>query len=48
MLDTVSQFGIATLGALAILLVARKNKWGVVLGLLFQPFWLVTAFLNHQ
>jgi len=28
--------------------VARKNKWGFVLGLASQPFWLMTSYLNKQ
>ncbi len=48
MLDTISQFAIFILGAGAIILVARKNKWGFVLGLISQPFWYLTAFINHQ
>lgn len=47
-LDTLSQIGITLFGIGAIVLVARKNKWGFVLGLLSQPFWFTTAFLNDQ
>jgi len=48
MWDTIAQVGIATLGIAAIILVARKNKWGFALGLASQPFWFITAYLNKQ
>ena len=48
MWDTISQIGIATLGIAAVLLVAKKNKWGFVVGFLSQPFWLITSFINKQ
>lgn len=48
MWDSVSQVGIALLGATSIVLVAKKNKWGFVLGLLAQPFWFITSYLNGQ
>lgn len=35
-------------GLPAIFLVARKNKWGFVLGLLSQPFFIITSAVNHQ
>lgn len=44
----VAQAGVFFFGALAIILVARKNKWGFFFGLLSQPFWFATAFINHQ
>lgn len=47
-LDTIAQIGITIFGVSAIILVARKNKWGFVLGLISQPFWLVTSYLNKQ
>lgn len=47
-LDLVSQVAIFIFGVLSIVLVARKNKWGFVFGLLVQPFWFITAFLNEQ
>ena len=47
-LDTIAQAGITIFGILAIILVARKNKWGFVLGLLGEPFWLITSYLNKQ
>lgn len=48
MWDTISQIGIAVLGVTAIILVAKKNKWGFVFGLLSQPFWFITSFINEQ
>ncbi len=48
MWDTLSQGSIFVLGALSVFLIARKNKWGFVLGLLSQPFWYVTAYLHEQ
>jgi len=48
MWDKISQIGIAIFGISAIILVAKKNKWGFVLGLLSQPFWLITSFINKQ
>ena len=47
-LDTISQVAIALLGVASILLIAKKNKWGFVLGLLAQPFWYITAYVNKQ
>jgi len=48
MFDHVSQVAIFILGTLAIILVAKKNKWGFVAGFLSQPFWYITAYLNEQ
>jgi len=47
-LDLISQIGVAFFGIIAIILVARKNKWGFVFGLASQPFWLLTSYLNKQ
>ena len=47
-LDTISQVGLSFFGIIAIVLVARKNKWGFVFGLASQPFWLSTSYLNKQ
>ena len=47
-LDTISQVAIFIFGVLGVFLVARKNKWGFVFGLIVQPFWLFTAYLNSQ
>ncbi len=48
MWDAVSQVAILILGAGAIILVAKKSKWGFVAGLLSQPFWYITSFIHHQ
>ncbi len=48
MWDSISQVVIAILGVAAIILVAKKNKWGFVFGLISQPFWFITSFLNKQ
>lgn len=46
--EFISQISIFILGAGAIILVAKKNKWGFVLGLLSQTFWFYTAYTNEQ
>jgi nicotinamide riboside transporter PnuC len=48
MWDTIAQIGIAIFGVTAILLVAKKSKWGFVFGLISQPFWYITSYLNGQ
>jgi len=48
MLDSISQIGIFFLGITSVVLVARKNKWGFVAGLLAQPFWFYTSYVNEQ
>lgn len=48
MVDTIAQIGIILTGVSAIILVARKNKWGFVVGLISQPFWFTTAIVNEQ
>jgi len=48
MWDTIAQIGVAIFGVSAIILVSKKNKWGFVLGLLSQPFWYITSFINKQ
>ncbi|KKR19784.1 MAG: hypothetical protein UT50_C0030G0003 [Candidatus Moranbacteria bacterium GW2011_GWA2_39_41] len=48
MWNIISQVGIFVFGVSAIFLVARKNKWGFVLGLMAQPFWYVTSIQNKQ
>lgn len=50
-LDMLSQLGIFVFGAAAIYLVSRIDKWkrwGYVLGLLSQPFWFYTSYVNEQ
>jgi len=34
------QWGASVLGVIAIGLVARKNRWGVIFGFASQPFWI--------
>lgn len=46
--DVLAQIGVSIFGVIAIILVARKNKWGFVFGLLSQPFWVLTSYLNSQ
>ncbi len=46
--NLISQIGISILGITAIILVAKKNKWGFVFGLMSQPFWFITSYLNKQ
>ncbi len=48
MWDLISQVAITFLGAGAIILVAKKNKWGFVLGILSQPFWFITSYVHQQ
>jgi len=48
MWDSISQIAIIIFGISSIILVARKNKWGFVLGLLAQPFWFITSYINKQ
>lgn len=48
MWDLISQVAIVILGTSSIILLAKKNKWGFVLGLAAQPFWYITAFVNQQ
>ena len=47
-LDVIAQIGITIFGVSAIILVARKNKWGFVLGLISCPFWFITSYMNRQ
>jgi hypothetical protein len=48
MINTISQIAIFILGTAAIVLVAKKNKWGFVAGFLAQPFWYITSWENKQ
>lgn len=48
LLDSISQVFIVILGTASIILVAKKNKWGFVLGLLSQPFYIYTSLVNEQ
>jgi len=47
-IDLIAQIGITIFGVSAIILVAKKNKWGFVLGLISQPFWIITSLINKQ
>lgn len=47
-LELITQITIPVLGGSAIILVAKKNKWGFVCGLASQPFWFLTAWINNQ
>lgn len=48
MWDLIAQIGLTFFGVTAIILVAKKNKWGFVFGLISQPFWFITSFINKQ
>jgi nicotinamide riboside transporter PnuC len=41
MLYLIAQIGIVVFGISSSFLIAKKNKWGFVLALLAQPFWLI-------
>lgn len=47
-LDTISQVGLTILSVTAIILISKKNKWGFVVGLVSQPFWIATSIINEQ
>ena len=50
-LDGISQIAIIILGASSIWLVGRLEKWsrwGYIIGLCSQPFWLYTSIHNEQ
>ena len=48
MWDGISQIALSILSPMAIILVAKKNKWGFVIGLATQPFWFITSLTNQQ
>jgi nicotinamide riboside transporter PnuC len=48
MWDNISQVVIMVTGIASIILVAKKNKWGFLIGLLAQPFWFYTTTVNKQ
>jgi len=48
MLDILSQTVIFLTGVTSIFLVARKNKWGFVVGLAGQLFWYITTWVHGQ
>ncbi len=47
-IDLITQVAIFVLGVGAIVLIARKNKWGFVVGLCSQLFWLISAIRSEQ
>ncbi|HVS79002.1 MAG TPA: nicotinamide mononucleotide transporter [Candidatus Saccharimonadales bacterium] len=47
-LDIISQVGITLFGVTSIFLVAKKIKWGFIVGLISEPFWYYTTFYHHQ
>jgi len=48
MLDKICQIAILVLTPAAILLISKKIKWGFVVGIISQPFWIVTSYFNKQ
>ncbi|MFH1175625.1 MAG: hypothetical protein V1698_02795 [bacterium] len=48
MLDKICQIIILLLAPIAILLISKKIKWGFVVGMASQPFWIATSYLNKQ
>jgi nicotinamide riboside transporter PnuC len=47
-IDVIAQVWITIFGVGAILLVSRKDRRGFVLGIISQPGWFATAFINRQ
>jgi hypothetical protein len=48
MLETICQIGIFVLGTISVYLMSRKNRWGVVVTLISQPFFLISTYRNNQ
>lgn len=51
MLDIIAQVGVCVFGVSSIWLVGRKDRWqrwGYVLGMAGQPFWVVTTITHEQ
>ena len=48
LLNMIAQAGILVFSVTAIILVAEKNKWGFVFGLISQPFWFISACIYKQ
>lgn len=46
--DGVSQVGLTVFSIAAIFMVAKKNKWGFVVGLVSEPFWFATSYIHKQ
>lgn len=47
-MDFFIQTMIVILSSSAIILVSLKNRWGFILGLASQPFWLVSTINDKQ
>lgn len=47
-IDAVAQIGLTVFGLTALIMVVKKNKWGFVVGLVSQPFWIATSLINQQ
>ena len=50
-MDVISQIGIGVFGCSAVWLVGRREKWrrwGYVMGLVGQPFWIYTTIQHGQ
>lgn len=47
-LQAISQILLLLTGGAAGILVANKNKWGQILGLLSQPFWFYSNYTTQQ
>ena len=51
MIEFISQAAILSLGVIANFMVGTKGKWrkwGFVVGLCSQPFWVITGYKNDQ
>ncbi len=51
MLDTIANLGICILGPIAVWFLMHKQKWmrwGYIIGLCSEPFWLLTALIHKQ
>jgi len=50
-MNTISQIAVMVFGASAIWMVGRKEhwrRWGYILGLIGQPFWIYSFIHNEQ
>lgn len=50
-ISQITQIAIMIFGGLAIWLVGRKehwSRWGFIVGLIGQPFWFYTTYVNEQ
>jgi hypothetical protein len=51
MLETICQICIVLFGCSSIWLIGRKEKWkrwGYIIGIFSQPFWIITTIHNKQ